>query len=86
MGKPLSRKCKSCAKIFNAQFVRHAKRCHAGFTEWIFFDNKGNPTPKKELKRVPNRTYDATEGQQVVQQNDQTLVEKLASTRIRRPA
>ena len=62
MGKSLPRKCNSCTKTFKTDFVKHAKACPSGFTEWTFLDRAGNVILKEELKRMPNRIYDATGG------------------------
>ena len=62
MGKSLPRKCKACKKTYKTKFVRHAKACTAGFTEWPILNRAGDEIPMEKLKKIPNRIVDATDG------------------------
>ena len=65
MGKSLPRKCNSCEKTIKCNFIKHAKRCSTGFTEWTILNRAGDKIPKKDLKRVPNRVLGVKDGQRV---------------------
>ena len=65
MGKSLPRKCNSCEKAIKNNFVRHAKACPTGFTEWTFLDHTGDVIPKEKLKRSPKRVYGADDGEKI---------------------
>ena len=62
MGKSLPRKCNSCKKIYKTNFVKHAKKCPAGFTEWTLLDRAGEVIPEEKIKLMCNRMYGAFDG------------------------
>ena len=65
MGKSLPRKCNSCKKTYKTDFVKHAKKCPAGFTEWTLLDRAGEVIPEEKIKLMCNRMYGAEDGVRV---------------------
>ena len=65
MGKSLPRKCDSCKKIYKTNFVKHAKKCPTGFTEWTFLDRAGDEIPEEKMKLMHNRMYGVFDGLRV---------------------
>ena len=84
MGKSLPRKCNSCEKTYKTNFVKHAKKCPAGFTEWTFLDHAGDEIPEENLKKMPNRVHGAFDGVRADTRSDALTEEARAWSKFKR--
>ena len=84
MGKSLPRKCNSCKKIYKTNFVKHAKKCPAGFTEWTLLDRAGEVIPEEKIKLMCNRMYGADDGERADARTDPLTEEARAWSKFKR--